>query len=729
MECKQIVSGMSAYLQHVQSHQQTQCEKCYKVLKDEDALAYHQKVECQATLAHIQSEDMIKCSCPFCHANFTSEQRLNSHLEISEELSLDKSKLNCPYCSKKFEKNCQLVRHKKKSKFICKPCHIHYRTQSNFVSHIEKEHKCSDACKSCYRRFASVEKLQQHIDYNKKMTEMIDLKCFQCGMHFDSKDELEEHSRTYEQCNYCGAHFPPLTESRHDYLHIHLKNEHGIGNQDNIAERQRNVCRHCSTVFDTAWELSAHVKQVLKDEGALICTWERDTNTCLRCGFSYDHYGRLRKHLRSYCFECYECNKHFTNNRALWRHSQVCMKNSQTIIGEGLGHVQESNSPVSEVDIKNIDVHKNTTRISENENGEESSMEDTVLDQDSDQKIKRRKKHPPGAPRDGGMPVRRSVRNKDWKSSPISGNQRRGRVNKEKRAKSSKLVCKYCKMVFQFPHRIKSHIKRFHVDGSCNWTCVGSTHNEKKFKCHYCWKLFPRASAVAYHVMMSEKDMTEELSTCKDCGQNLMAKCQVDVHPQKCGQKTQETSPNLLSDEAVKFQHPPNCVKKSRQTSQNLSLNQTGKIRESKLIPEEESDIDENTHDWVETTDDQIPTSDTGIIQLDSNKFYKVKFPQGMSAKVVSGDEETSAYFRKDNEETGVNPCIIPVISLESLQDVSTPASFDVFSSHDDRCRTNAASTSELNSTLITSLATDCANMASVTPASSVDPSRHGCLK
>ena len=160
-------------------------------------------------------------------------------------------------------------------------------------------------CEICGEKFSSVKKLKEHVnDFHDNS-----YPCRICEESFNSKQELDDHSNEIHvdsdlKCQNCGRHFQSVTR-----LRTHILKLHG----------QIIKCEKCHQIFKTKATLRNHIKVVHLKTKRFKCDF---------CGRDFGHKNVLETHrklvhIKSYDFECDICQKKFIVKSGLDQHKRV----------------------------------------------------------------------------------------------------------------------------------------------------------------------------------------------------------------------------------------------------------------------------------------------------------------------------------------------------------------------------------------------------------------------
>jgi len=378
-------------LMHTENAKNVPCPQCKKVLSNEKTLYLHVRFMHKDT----------RFLCDMCDQKFAKKEELKEHC-ITEHREAVLAK--CQDCDEEFGTQTLLKQHRvkvhKDRPFLCEHCNQTFITNDHMTRHIQKVHQginlpvdksnvtpipciqCgkefpsnwhlkrhvvslhtpSDTpiCKLCFKKFASNEELQVHLntDHSDKKFE-----CEECKKTFASTWHLKRHTDIHysnglnHPCSICQQSFKTTV-----HLKSHIKSKH---------EGMRNICELCDKEFSSNWYLKRHkelqhlaVKTKKRekpppDKRCEICLKTFQSKiylakhvkkvhvgvsiNCDHCGQEFNKKVLLNKHLKEHHadaknFSCHlffklkatkpgektmplvKCNQTFTSERALENH-------------------------------------------------------------------------------------------------------------------------------------------------------------------------------------------------------------------------------------------------------------------------------------------------------------------------------------------------------------------------------------------------------------------------
>ncbi|XP_070821809.1 zinc finger protein 1035 [Chaetodon trifascialis] len=288
--------------------------------------------------SHVDSAAETKCKtegkdgepshgfiCPVCHQCFASATELIGHFPTH----LD-STFECKICKMTFPSGGKLEEHECRhltsaTEFECTECGKSFLGSDAFRQHhcSRQQHKtmeneCSNASETTpsptYHQAPGEE---EEIDvtgddlYN----------CPVCSMQFSSKSYLLEHQNKLHpnekpfKCEICGKTF-----ALRRYLKEHERRHRKKSAQDTAQSAENKLkCIHCHTRFNSAQELSLHMR--------LHAEKEVGEYRCDMCYKSFSQWSLLKQHQESHVgevvYECTECDKAFAFPHLLEEHQQT----------------------------------------------------------------------------------------------------------------------------------------------------------------------------------------------------------------------------------------------------------------------------------------------------------------------------------------------------------------------------------------------------------------------
>jgi len=239
------------------------CAKCDKVYSSRQCLKYHLVThdknahksfscdQCSARFHFLKKLNghkkmhIIKSTCEFCSAEFTSSANLYNHQvnKHFDQLNLTEHPFKCVKCDKVYSKRQYLKDHQKVHEddthpvqYECQICGRNYTSKSTLRAHIAHVHKRNKTykCKVCDKTFGNRNTLSAHMAKHRKeefmnpSSWMGSMECNICKRKFEHKGSLNMHMKIHEPkpvktCAECGATF-----SKQRLLSSHLKRIHKL---------------------------------------------------------------------------------------------------------------------------------------------------------------------------------------------------------------------------------------------------------------------------------------------------------------------------------------------------------------------------------------------------------------------------------------------------------------------------------------------------------------------
>ncbi|XP_023314882.1 zinc finger protein OZF-like [Trichogramma pretiosum] len=176
-----------------------------------------------------------------------------------------------------------------------------FNGQNKKIHHPMKKSKRSNQCEMCFKKFASKQNLNFHID---SVHHHITYSCEICGQSFSRKSNLKVHidsvhnGRKYHNCDTCGKSFVHKQGLRiHiDSIHNHINHPcHTCGKAylkvhiDSVHNGTKHKCEICGNLFNQQATLKTHIDSVHKGI----------SYPCDICGKSYKSKTYFKLHIDS----------------------------------------------------------------------------------------------------------------------------------------------------------------------------------------------------------------------------------------------------------------------------------------------------------------------------------------------------------------------------------------------------------------------------------------------
>ncbi|XP_019741726.1 zinc finger protein 1035 isoform X2 [Hippocampus comes] len=319
------------------------CSDCDKHFLHSSDLKRHRVI-------HRESTSDSEYSCNRCNTTSSSLEHFLSHLKTHEnELTAPGNNTDgytCPICSQSFLKARDLISHvsvHSPDVPTCTMCKMIFSSKNELEEHEQRHHRSVSKfeCKRCDKRFAGSDAFHQH-SCSRKQEQMvvtagksgpennhqragedeeIDVtgeelyNCSTCSMQFSSKSFLLEHQNKVHlkeklfKCKHCTRSFALRHSLRRHELEVHMK-------RAQPAPQTKLKCPQCSSKFDTAQDLSLHMRMHAEQEVG--------QHRCDMCYKSFAYSSQLLRHQESHVgqivYECTECDKAFAFPHLLEEH-------------------------------------------------------------------------------------------------------------------------------------------------------------------------------------------------------------------------------------------------------------------------------------------------------------------------------------------------------------------------------------------------------------------------
>uniref|UniRef100_A0A1A9UY42 Transcription factor grauzone n=1 Tax=Glossina austeni TaxID=7395 RepID=A0A1A9UY42_GLOAU len=270
------------------------CERCKLEVTNFSALQ-----------SHMLAEHNIKGYARCCHRRFSSRFLLIDHIrQHSNPDSLKCEPCNRVFADRNSMRNHLLIKHQKDEDkmFSCSRCpkkfvKMYLLRQHELVGHSDHKNACLAVdeeiakfmplhCELCNVEVENFTALKGHMRVEHNMKGY--MRC--CNRKFFERGLLAEHIRTHlnpacYKCEKCSLVFPDRKSMRNHFLMIHQK-----------KEDKPFACSQCSNKFVTVYLLQLHKVVAHGDP----------TNTCKSCSRKFNTAGELTAHIKEQCL-CDTC--------------------------------------------------------------------------------------------------------------------------------------------------------------------------------------------------------------------------------------------------------------------------------------------------------------------------------------------------------------------------------------------------------------------------------------
>ena len=214
----------------------------------------------------------------------------------------------------------------KKKIYKCSHCGKDFKAPSDITRHLashssEKSYHCED-CDTSFSLKHNLERHIQKLHIQDCKKEGLKFKCEFCGMDYNEKSSLKTHQLKYHmsegqesqttrhQCSTCGVSY-----AYKQSLNEHVQVEH---------EGKKLICPICGKHFRKKQSLKSHHREHLYGKEL----------SCDLCGNTFRETYQLTRHKKFKCmkqdnklilkkFECKECDKKYSDKRALETHIKI----------------------------------------------------------------------------------------------------------------------------------------------------------------------------------------------------------------------------------------------------------------------------------------------------------------------------------------------------------------------------------------------------------------------
>ncbi|RZF40011.1 hypothetical protein LSTR_LSTR002414 [Laodelphax striatellus] len=320
--CGLIFTTADDLLKHCAQHKEynMSCYNCKKSFCSTDVFEIHKKLK--VCSKDTQSwADKLKCT--LCDRNFTNPQHYSLHMKGHE-------RNKCTVCGADLNSRKLLEKHM-------------------MELHNTKPEKIYLKCLFCDMKFVQKRSRLKH--YKTFHREEASLICFICGTVFNTKENLENHSKTHDiktfKCELCSATFcrrqQYLTHVKDHNKYLCVTCDKSYPNLKVLEQHEQDGhiisglqmqynCSECNRVFHFHSSLFYHMKTHANEK----------TFSCQECGSVFKNSVDYKIHINSVdahvkdlvptnVFECTYCSKQFTVKRKLHCHQFKC-KSKKTVV-------------------------------------------------------------------------------------------------------------------------------------------------------------------------------------------------------------------------------------------------------------------------------------------------------------------------------------------------------------------------------------------------------------
>ncbi|XP_075217511.1 uncharacterized protein LOC142322378 [Lycorma delicatula] len=266
----------------------------------------------QLYLHGLEQHPGTSVSCQNCNETFNNIETYNKHLNL-KNCSKPESKrpeiLKCSFCDKLYHNFQHYTLHMeghKRNK--CLECGVHFNSRKNLEEHTLNTHnkeleKGLFMCKFCDRKFVQKRSLLKHYKVIHSKDHII---CLTCGLTFETEEELRNHDQTHTYnsftCQTCNEKFT----RRQQYI-VHIK------------EHDKYQCITCKTSYANKSKLEKHEQAGHSIQGVMM------QHQCSVCCSSFHFQSSLFFHKKTHSnsteqFGCEPCKRIFKNYSAYREH-------------------------------------------------------------------------------------------------------------------------------------------------------------------------------------------------------------------------------------------------------------------------------------------------------------------------------------------------------------------------------------------------------------------------
>jgi len=337
----------------------TKCKLCYKILKSENGMALHVRLQHRKDIKYLNmelTEDLLKVQCEKCDLKFLNKDILSYHMNDRHSYK------ECKLCYKHFKRAINVPKHMSKChkddieffnrviedselRFPCRSCPQKFVKESILAMHNRKVHKkkvhvikTNNTCKLCYKKL-DPKFVQRHIDYAHKDdqqylgreiedSELVH-SCTTCNKRFVKESILQKHEVSHKilqyeflrkqctlkqgqargpgkypgyKCKLCYARIGKFEVLIEHILTSH-ESDKKIINMNISEEECKFACDQCNLKFISKDVLDYHIDY--KHRRNKVCTSKpnksnlEDVSKCKLCHVEFESRKQVQNHVHS----------------------------------------------------------------------------------------------------------------------------------------------------------------------------------------------------------------------------------------------------------------------------------------------------------------------------------------------------------------------------------------------------------------------------------------------